>query len=288
MILRLTDDFDPQKIADSGQCFRWTPLPDGGWRILHGGRRLILREAAPQEFDLDCGEAEYAAVWRPYLDLDEDYAQIRARIDPEADPFLYAAAEAQRGLRILRQNPWEALVSFIISQNRNIPAIRKSIELLCRAAGTPCADYFAFPSPQAVAALPDGALSACKLGYRAPYLRAAAESVLRGETDLAALRQSPPAEALEALLRLRGVGVKVASCVQLFGLHQLDAFPIDVWMRRVLDSEYPGGYPADRYSPYNGVYQQYMFAYYRERKNALSSAKKARIDHSSSNAPVYS
>ena len=268
MRIHFTDDFDPGLLADSGQCFRWYALGEKSWRVLHGAHCLILTEAGPQEYDLDCAEAEYDALWRPYLDMDESYAAIRERIDPAADPFLYAAAQAQRGLRILRQDSWEALASFIISQNRNIPAIRRSIELLCQAAGTLCRDsrgeaYFAFPTPEAVAALSDDALTSCKLGYRDKYLHAAAEAVAAGCVDLAALCQTEPEKSLETLLKLKGVGVKVAACVQLFGLHQLDAFPVDVWIRRVLEAEYPGGYPQARYSPYNGVYQQYMFAYYR-------------------------
>lgn len=271
MRLRITDDFDPQKIADSGQCFRWLRVSESSWRVLQGDRCLILSQTGPDEYLLDCEAAEYEAVWKPYLDLEEDYAAIRARIDPEADPFLYAAAEAQKGLRILRQPPWEALVSFIISQNRNIPAIRRSIELLCLATGEKRLDslgqpYAAFPGPEAVEGMSDEALAACKLGYRAPYLKSAAESVCSGALNLDALCRTPPGETLPALLALRGVGVKVAACVQLFGLHQLDAFPVDVWMRRVLETEYPGGYPSERYSPYNGVYQQYMFAYYREKR----------------------
>lgn len=268
MRIEFTDDFDPRLIAESGQCFRWYALDDKRWRVLHGAHCLILTEAGPRTYDLDCTEAEYDAVWRPYLDMDESYAAIRARIDPAEDPFLYAAAENQRGLRILRQDPWEALASFIISQNRNIPAIRRSIEFLCQAAGAACRDsreapYFAFPTPEAVAAMDDAALASCKLGYRDGYLRAAAEAVASGRVDLAALCQASPEASLASLLTLKGVGVKVAACVQLFGLHQLDAFPIDVWIRRVLDAEYPGGYPRERYSPYNGVCQQYMFAYYR-------------------------
>ena len=268
MRIQFTDDFDPGLIAESGQCFRWYALGDDRWRVLHGAHCLLLKQTGSQAYDLDCDEAEYDAVWRPYLDMDEGYAAIRERIDPAADPFLYAAAQAQRGRRILRQEPWEALASFIISQNRNIPAIRRSIELLCQAAGAPCRDsrgeaYYAFPSPGAVAAMGEEALASCKLGYRDRYLRAAAEAVAAGRVDLAALCRAKPEESLQALLTLKGVGVKVAACVQLFGLHQLDAFPIDVWIRRVLEAEYPGGYPQARYSPYNGVYQQYMFAYYR-------------------------
>jgi N-glycosylase/DNA lyase len=176
--------------------------------------------------------------------------------------------DAGTGIRILRQDPWEVLVSFIISQNRNISAIRRSVELLAECCGELRVDvrgqeYHAFPDPAALAALDEEDLRACSLGYRAPYVHAAARAVASGECDLGALMASPATHAQETLMRLKGVGVKVASCVRLFGLHHLDAFPIDVWIRRLLEDKYPDGFPFEAYAPYNGVYQQYLFAYYR-------------------------
>ena len=107
----------------------------------------------------------------------------------------------------------------------------------------------------------------CKLGYRWRYIRAAAEACAKAagdeRLDLSGLLKAPEPETLEALKKICGVGVKVANCVSLFGLHHLDAFPVDVWMKRILDNEYPFGYPFERYAPYNGIYQQYMFTYYR-------------------------
>ena len=111
--------------------------------------------------------------------------------------------------------------------------------------------------------LSEADLRACRLGYRAPYVHAAARAVAEGEFDLEALRRVPDAEAIERLMRLKGVGVKVASCVSLFGLHRLDAFPVDVWIKRVLACAYPDGFPFNEYAPYSGVYQQYLFAYLR-------------------------
>ena len=161
-------------------------------------------------------------------------------------------------------------MSFIISQNRNIPAIRRSVELLCRAAGEECTDgrgetFYAFPEPEAVLALTEAELDACRLGYRTKYVQAAALAAAEGSLDLAALGEAGQEEALAALTALYGVGTKVACCAALFGLHKLDAFPVDLWIRRVLEVEYPGGYPKEAYSPYNGVYQQYLFAYVRSR-----------------------
>ena len=268
MILEIRDDFDLRRIADSGQCFRWARSGDG-WRILSGDRCLHIAPCPDGRYALDCTEADFAAVWRDYFDLSEDYAAIRARIDP-ADAFLRAAAAQQEGIRILRQAPWETLVSFIISQNKNIPAIRCAIENLAEACGDARTDaageaYYAFPSPEALAALDDEALRRCGLGYRCAYVRAAAEAVCAGALDLDALRDAEESRAMEALTGLHGVGVKVASCVSLFGLHHLNAFPQDVWIKRILAREYPAGYPFSAYAPWNGVYQQYMFAYDRAR-----------------------
>ena len=162
------------------------------------------------------------------------------------------------------------LVTFIISQNRNIPAIRRSVELLAESCGERRTDsrgrpYHAFPSPSAVAALSEEELDQCRLGYRCRYVHAAAVSVLRKDIDLEQLRDADEEATIKDLCGILGVGVKVANCVALFGLHHLNAFPRDVWMKRVLAQEYPNGYPFDAYSPYNGIYQQYMFAWVRHR-----------------------
>ena len=267
MIIETDDDFDARKIAESGQCFRWERLGMNEFRILSGDRCLYMTSLGPGRFDLDCTE-EDVPFWRDYFDLQESYQTIRGIPDPTDDPFLSRAATSERGIRILRQDPWETMVSFIISQNRNIPAICRSVELLCRAAGKELCDgrgetYHSFPAPSQILALSDEKLDTCRLGYRARYVRAAAQAVEEGTLDLNALRSSGEEDAQAALMSVCGIGVKVAACIRLFGLHQLNAFPVDTWMRRILENEYPAGYPYERYRPYNGVYQQYMFAYYR-------------------------
>ena len=270
IIVNIKDDFDLERIAHSGQCFRWNITSDGSYRIIHAGKCLYIKQTGDSEFLFECGEDDFNSIWKSYFDLDEDYAGIRERIDARKDPFLYQAAQEQKGIRILRQDPWETLVSFIISQNKNIPAIRKSIELLSQTAGEKMMDargnfYYTFPAPEEIFLLTESDLKACKVGYRWKYIKAAAASMLDGSLDLLALLDADEQNTITKLTGVYGVGIKVANCVSLYGLHHTDAFPIDVWMKRILANEYPGGYPYEQYSPYNGIYQQYMFASYRNR-----------------------
>ena len=268
MNITIADDFDLNKIANSGQCFRWTKTEENTYRIIAGESCLYITALEKDRYDLDCSEPEFDHFWREYFDLRTDYQKIRKRIDRIADPFLWEAAEHEKGIRILRQDPCEMLITFIISQNRNIPAIRRSVELLAESCGKKLQDvrgqeYYGFPSPNAVADLSEHELLACRLGYRWKYIQSAAKAVLDGGIDLNALQAADEKTTISALTGLYGVGIKVANCVSLFGLHHMDAFPIDVWMKRILSEQYPEGYTFERNSPYNGIYQQYMFAWYR-------------------------
>ena len=268
MQIRIEDDLDLKKIAESGQCFRWTGSCPGTYQIIARDKCLRIKALGDSLFDMECPEEEYTSFWFNYLDLGESYEGIRQRICRERDEFLYRAAEYEKGIRILNQDPWEMLITFIISQNKNIPAIKRSVEKLAEMCGMvinngPGDKYFAFPEPDALAELCEKQLKECGLGYRCRYVKEAAEAVADGRLDLISLKESDEETAMLALNRLTGVGKKVASCVSLFGLHHLDSFPIDVWIKRILEEQYPRGYPFEEYSPYNGVYQQYMFAYYR-------------------------
>ena len=270
MIVSITDDFDPDKIACSGQCFRWNKTGERTWRVVAGEACLNMTSLGDDRYDLDCSEMAFREFWRDYFDLQENYQSIRQRVDPARDPFLWQAMEHEKGIRILRQDSWEMLITFIISQNKNIPMIRRSVELLAESCGRRLTDsggqeYYGFPGPEAVAALSEQDFQACRLGYRCKYVRAAAEAVLGGDISLTGLEKADERTVISALTGLFGVGVKVANCVALFGFHRIDAFPVDVWMKRILAEQYPDGYPFERYSPYNGIYQQYMFAWYRHR-----------------------
>lgn len=266
MKIRIEDDFDLKKIAESGQCFRWNPNEDGGYNIVASGKVLNIKQGAEKsEFEVDCTKAEFEGFWKHYFDLENNYTQIRKKVDKDEDAFLYKAAEYGTGIRILNQDPWETLISFIISQRKSIPAIKSSIEKLCKAAGTQIQDseQYAFPTIEQLGRFPISELNDCGMGYRSEYLYETAKNALSGRLQLDGLSSMDDEDLLAGLMELKGVGIKVASCTILFGFHRLNAFPIDVWIDRVLKNEYNGKFPFEKYAPYNGIMQQYLFFYYR-------------------------
>ena len=274
MTLTVADDFDLEKIAESGQCFRWKRPDKTTYRIIKADQCVYVSSLGDDQYEFECDDETFQTVWSSYFDLETNYQSIRDRV-PEEDSFLRTAMEQEKGIRILRQDSWEMLITSIITQNRNIPAIQRSIELMSGMCGNRQFDsrgleYYAFPSARQLASLTDSQLAECKLGYRGKYIHAAAAAVTEDKIRLCDIQQKSCDEAIRDLTSLYGVGNKVASCVALFGLHQLDAFPRDVWINRALANEYPHGYPFKQYSPYNGVYQQYMFAYYRNQSHKES------------------
>ena len=254
-----------------GQCFRWRKTPDGAWEGVAGGRFLRLTEKSFPRLPED-------PFWARYFDLGRDYGVIRARFC-RMDPALARAVRYAPDIRILNQDPWEALCSFILSQCNNIRRIRGMVARLCAAYGEPArGGGHAFPAPRALAAAGEGDLRALGCGFRAPYVREAARRVACGELDFALLRRLPLPQARARLTALPGVGPKVADCALLYGLHRLDAFPADVWMKRAMRTLFPGRDPA-WFGPYAGVAQQYVFHYSRNhpelfrRENAGAGAR---------------
>ena len=264
MTERTIPDFDLDQIARSGQCFRFRPLGERHYALVAGGRYLEVSQQE-QTVRFDCPEDEFEAVWRPYFDLDADYGRYKSAV-AKRDKYLQSAVAAGGGLRILRQELWETIVCFIISQQNNIARITKCVENLCLLFGETCYNkskqvYNAFPSAERLAACTADELAPIRLGYRAKYIVAAARQVASGEIDLDAVRRMDYAHAKAELMRLTGVGVKVAECICLFALHHIDAFPIDTHIRQMLDAHYPKGFPLRRYKGFAGVMQQYAFYY---------------------------
>ncbi len=262
MIIRHLEHFDPEAIAQSGQCFRMRAVAPGRVWVIHRSKYLCVDSLGDDTFGFHCPEEEFREIWHGYFDLSTDYGAFLGAVDG-GDAYLLRAAQLGRGLRILRQDPWEVLISFILSQRKSIPAIRDGIEKLCRRFGSPFLcngrEERAFPTPEALAEASMEELLSCSLGYRAPYIKAAALSAASGETDLAAMGELDDEPLIKRLLSLYGVGIKVASCVMLFGYHRLDLAPVDVWIQRVIDLQYGGVSPFPRYAGFAGVMQQYMF-----------------------------
>lgn len=268
------EDFDLVSIFECGQCFRWNADESGVYTGVAMGRAVHIRKDGGDVL-LRCGTEDFESIWREYFDLDLDYATIRRRLC--IDEYMSRAARFGAGLRILRQDKWEALCSFIISQCNNIPRIKSIVEKLCELFGDEISYegrlFHAFPSAQRIAALTVEDLAPLRSGYRAAYIISAAKSVASGETDLDALALGTPESALAALKTLNGVGDKVASCAVLFGLHMLDAFPIDTWMKKAIAENYGKGFSPSVFSPYAGIAQQYMFFYARSGGDAAAKGR---------------
>ena len=258
-VYRLRDTVSLTQIFECGQCFRWEALGPESYHGVAFGREVSL-SISNGCLTADCPPSEFDAVWRPYLDLDRDYATIRAAVS--IDEHTAQAVAYGAGLRILQQEPWETLCSFILSQCNNIPRIRGIIARLCARYGEELREnVFAFPTPERIVAATEEELrTVARCGYRAPYVLAAARAAAGGQLDWDVLRALPTDEAKARLMTLPGIGDKVASCVLLFGLGKLDAFPVDVWMRRTINAHYGKNFdPVSAFGPYAGIAQQYLF-----------------------------
>jgi len=247
-------DFNIRQIFDCGQCFRFNKNPDGSVSGIAFGKFVTFTQ-----------DGEYDPFWNHYLSLDVDYAKIKREIIERfgGDETIKKAIEYGSGIRILRQEPWEMVCSFIISQNNNIPRIKKTIERMSRAYGEPIEGGYAFPTAEALYNAGVDGLAELKMGFRAKYVFDAAERIVTGKLNLDEVRLSSTQDALRLLQSVKGIGLKVASCALLFGFEKYDVFPIDVWMRRVMEKYYPNGLNIDYLGEYAGIAQQYLFYFER-------------------------
>ncbi len=269
--IELKGGVDLGRIERSGQCFRW--IPDGESYKIPAFGMLVKASPAKKGTDIEVlsrlkkgiTEDHVKKLWSTYFDAELDYSGIRSMPDKN-DAFLIKAAINGDGIRIICQDPFETLITFIISQRKSIPAIKTSVERICSSVGRriPGTDVFDFPTPRELSSLSFDELLSCGLGYRASYISSAAEAFDRRDMDAESLSSMDDESLLQTLMTLKGVGVKVANCTALFGFHRLDLFPIDVWIQRALDKYYGGTFPLEKYHPYNGIMQQYIFAYRNE------------------------
>ncbi len=261
--------FDLKNTFDCGQCFRWDENPDGSYTGIVRGKSLHIFRKNGTIILEGCTEEDMNNIWKDYFDLDQSYDSIREEITSLC-PALSSAVESINGIRILRQEPWEALCSFIISQNNNIPRIKGIVSRLCENFGTPCNGGYGFPSADTIAGLTADDLAPLRSGFRARYIIDAAQKVSSGQVDLEKMRSAPIADCRKELMTITGVGAKVAECTLLYGLHRLEAFPIDVWMKKALSTLFSGVSP-ESLGAYAGVAQQYIFHYSRLHPDMVSN-----------------
>lgn len=272
-------DFDLDHIFDCGQCFRWEKNRDGSYTGIAFGCIAKIDYDADNETLMIHGAAEkdYENIWKDYLDLERDYGAIKNAL-AERDPVIRKAIEYGQGIRILNQEKWETLLSFIISQNNNIPRIKKCINSLAEALGDYIGEYegkryYSLPTPEVLANATLEDLAPCRLGYRAKYLIETAKKVhTEGIASLEALGncELSAGETCEALRNYCGVGPKVANCIALFAMKKFDSFPIDVWVKKVMNTMYGfdendlkgmAAFAAENFGEFGGIAQQYLFYY---------------------------
>lgn len=278
IIIRDLADFDPTRTFECGQCFRWRKLANGNWlgiakglivEIGWNGRDLTFHNTSPSEFE---------EVWYPYFDFWRDYAEIRKKL-MQSDPVMEKAILFGSGIRLLKQDFYEMLTSFILSQNNNIPRIKKIIECLSENFGRPIPHegriYYSFPSIDTIARLSDEELKCIRAGYRTGYIIKSARQIMAGTVDYKLLSGMKATEARTEMLKLTGVGGKVADCILLFSGLKQDIFPVDRWVVRVMMTLYPGcgtrneeiaAFAREKFGDLSGIAQQYLFYYAREMK----------------------
>ena len=257
-------NFDLPHTLDCGQAFRWEEKENGIWKGVAYNKYLELEKLCNGTFILyNTTEEDFKNIWTEYFDLNRNYTEIITAIS--GNEILKNAALYGNGIRVLNQEPWETLCSFIISQNNNIKRIKGIIERLCENFGVDMGGYFSFPTAEKIASLTLDDLAVLRSGFRAKYILDAANKVTNNEIDLYNLKNFTVDDARNELMKIKGVGPKVADCALLFSHRHIEAFPKDVWIKRAMEVLFGGELPKEAI-PFAGIVQQYIFFYARETK----------------------
>lgn len=270
--LQFYDDFDLEKIFECGQCFRWNADGNGTYTGVAKGKVVQIRREDEKIF-ISGTVRDFEEIWYDYFDLGRNYSDIRKKLC--IDDYMRKAAGFGAGIRILRQDRWETLCSFVLSQCNNIPRIKKLVEAMAENFGDPVdfmgRTYYTFPCAEKIAALETADLAPVKCGYRAPYILEAARAVSSGALSLEKLAAGEPEEARRILKQQNGIGDKVANCIILFSLRMMDAFPVDVWMKKAIKEHYGENFNPGIFGGYAGLAQQYMFYFQRSGRGKAAS-----------------
>ncbi|CEN90767.1 DNA-3-methyladenine glycosylase family protein [Paraclostridium sordellii] len=277
VILEGVSDFDPKHIFECGQCFRWKDQGDGSYTGVAKGRVINVSREGDTIYLKNTNLEDFNNIWKDYFDLDTDYSKIKNELR-NMDEYLEKATEFGWGIRLLRQDPWEMIISFIISSNNRIPMIQKAIKNLSREYGAYIGsyegeDYYDFPTPQQLSKASIEEIRACSTGFRDKYIKSTTEEVIKNNDDVYSYRNLSTEDCIKQLLKFNGIGPKVGDCIALFGMQKYDTFPVDVWVKRVMQEFYVEDdmslpkirkYAIDKFGDLSGFAQQYLFYYARE------------------------
>ncbi|WP_066505737.1 DNA-3-methyladenine glycosylase family protein [Abyssisolibacter fermentans] len=278
LIIKNIKNFEAKHIFDCGQCFRWNEQEDGSYTGVAYNKVINVKSADNVLYIDNCNLKDFNDIWYKYFDLNRDYDHIKMKL--RNDKILEKAIKFGYGVRILNQDPWETLISFIISANNGIPRIKKCIEALSESYGKKIGEYkgqtyYSFPEPEILKEMRIEELLKSGVGFRAKYIFNAAVIVGEKQMNIYRMKNLSTEDARKELMLFAGVGPKVSDCIMLFSMEKHDAFPIDVWVKRVMEYFYlPEGsklkdiqeFAQDKFGAYAGFAQQYLFYYARELK----------------------
>lgn len=278
LVIKEVDSFNDKQTFECGQCFRWQRQEDNSYigvvndrvtRIKSNNDTLVLYDTSLDDFE---------KVWRAYLDLDRDYSLIKSNL-AENDEVMKEAIGYGQGIHILQQDLWETIISFIISANNRIPQIKKVIYNISEMFGKKIIwngkEYYTFPKPEELVVGTEDDFAKCGSGFRAKYIKAASQMIHEGVINLNAVREMSFDESSQELMKIPGVGIKVASCALLYGGQKYNAFPVDVWIKRIMHYFYNMDmnnvnktyeFAYDKFGEFGGFAQQYLFYYAREKQ----------------------
>ncbi|MDB8789802.1 DNA glycosylase [Romboutsia sp. 1001216sp1] len=277
VILEGVADFNPKHIFECGQCFRWHKEADNSYTGIAKGRVINVSQKENKIYLDNTNLKDFEEIWYNYFDLETNYTDIKNTLK-NMDEHLNKASEFGYGIRILKQDGWEMLISFIISSNNRIPMIQKAIENLSRNYGTYIGnyrgkDYYAFPTPEELNKASQEEIRACQTGFRDKYIKSTTENVIKDNENISGYTSLSTDDCIKELKKFNGVGPKVADCIALFGMQKYDTFPVDVWVKRVMQEFYVSEdmslpkmrtYAIDKFGNLAGFAQQYLFYYARE------------------------
>ncbi len=262
VIVKDTTSFNLKQTLDCGQCFRWEEIEPNKFIGVAFEKKLTVSQQGNTVIFRNCSKSDFENIWFDYFDLGTDYDKIRKELS-QMHPVLKEAGQYAPGIRILKQEPWEALCSFIISQNNNIPRIKGIISRLCESFGKRLENgFYTFPTAEETSKHTVEDLAVIRSGFRAKYILDAAQKVASNEIILEDIKAMPTAQARCELMKIKGVGPKVADCTMLYGMGKTDCFPLDVWMKRAMQILF-SDISYESFGENAGIAQQYIFHYSR-------------------------